>query len=270
MRTRKIHSMVARDATAAVELRGERRGGASELSGRGGHALGDRPSTSRPAACVTPSRQSPASIVRFWWLTISSCASRRNSCDQAEEAVQVDVVERGLDLVHHVERRRPAAEHGEQVRQRGQAALAARQQRQLLHVLAARLGLDLDAGVQQVVGVWSARACPTPPGNSGANSWVKCALTSANAAANTRLDLEVDGLDHPQQVAAGAADVLELRLEERVPLLQLVELLERERVDRARAGAARGRGRARAPAASTPSGSARQLGGLGDRSGSRS
>jgi hypothetical protein len=72
--------------------------------------------------------------------------------DEPEEAVQVDVVERGLDLVHHVEGRRAAAEHGEQVRQRGEAALATRQQRQLLHVLAARLGLDLDAGVEQVVG----------------------------------------------------------------------------------------------------------------------
>ena len=102
---------------------------------------------------VTPSRLSPASIVRFWWLTTSSWASWRNSWIRLEEPVQVHVVERGLDLVHHVERRWPAAEHGEQVGQRGERALAARQQRQLLHVLPARLGLDLDARVQQVVGV---------------------------------------------------------------------------------------------------------------------
>ena len=48
----------------------------------------------------------------------------------AEEPVQVHVVERGLDLVHHVEGRRPGAEHREQERQRGQRALATGEQRQ--------------------------------------------------------------------------------------------------------------------------------------------
>ena len=81
-----------------------------------------------------------------------SCASWRNSCDEVEEAVEVHVVEGGLDLVHHVEGRRAAAEHGEEERQRGERALATREQRQLAHVLARRLGLDLDAGVEQVVG----------------------------------------------------------------------------------------------------------------------
>ena len=47
------------------------------------------------------------------------------------------------------------------------------------------------------------------------------------------LDLEVDGLDDAHQLAAGGAHVVELLLEERVALLQLVELLERQRVDRA-------------------------------------
>ena len=47
--------------------------------------------------------------------------------DQPEEAVEVDVVERRLDLVHHVEGRRTTAEHGEQEGQRGQRPLTARQ-----------------------------------------------------------------------------------------------------------------------------------------------
>ena len=67
---------------------------------------------------------------------------------EVEEAVEVHVVERGLDLVHHVEGRRPAAEHREQERQRGERALAAGEQRQLPHVLARRLGLHLDAGLR--------------------------------------------------------------------------------------------------------------------------
>ena len=104
--------------------------------------------------------------------------------DEAEEAVQVDVVERGLDLVHHVERRRAAAEHGEQERQRGEAALATRQQRQLLDVLAARLGLDLDARVEQVVGLGEHELAGAA-GEQHREQLVKLAPTSAKAAANT-------------------------------------------------------------------------------------
>ena len=92
-------------------------------------------------------------MVRFWWLTIKQLRLVAELVDEAEEAVQVDVVERGLDFVHHVERRRPAAEDGEQEGERGQRSLATRQQRQLAHVLARRAGLDLDAGVEQVVGI---------------------------------------------------------------------------------------------------------------------
>ena len=147
--------------------------------------------------------------------------------------MQVDVVERRFDLVHHVERRRPAAEHGEQVGQRRQRALATRQQRQLLDVLAARLGLDLDAGVQQVVGVGQHEVARRHPGRACANSCVKCVLTSANAAANT--------------VWISRSTALITRIRSRRVLrtssscssrnlwrcLQLVELLERQRVDRA-------------------------------------
>src|SRR4029079_352939 len=73
--------------------------------------------------------------------------------DQSQEAVEIDVIEGGLDLVHHVERARPGAEHREQVGQRGQRPLATGPQRQLAHVLARGRGLDLDARVQQVVGL---------------------------------------------------------------------------------------------------------------------
>src|SRR5438132_6417495 len=52
---------------------------------------------------------------------------------EVEEAVQVDVVEGGLDLVEQVERRRAAAEDGEQERQGGEGALAAREQREVGH-----------------------------------------------------------------------------------------------------------------------------------------
>ena len=61
---------------------------------------------------------------------------------------------------------------------------------------------------------------------------MKLSATSANADGEHVLDLGVDRLDHPRQLASCAAHVLELLFEERVPLLELVELLERQRVDR--------------------------------------
>ena len=145
--------------------------------------------------------------------------------------MQVDVVERRLDLVHHVERRRAAAEHGEQERERGEAALTARQQRQLLHVLAARLGLDLDAGVEQVVGhgqLELARAA----GEERREQVGEVLADVGERRGEHRLDLLVDRLDDPAEFAACRPHVFELLFEERVPLLQLVVLLERERVDR--------------------------------------
>ena len=69
------------------------------------------------------------------------------AAQEGEEAVDVEVVERGLDLVEDVERARPGEEDGEQERERGQRLLAARQQRQALGRLAGGRDLDLDAGV---------------------------------------------------------------------------------------------------------------------------
>ena len=57
---------------------------------------------------------------------------------EVEEAMQVHVVERGLDLVHQVEGRGPGAEDREQERQRGERTLAAGEQRERLHALPAR------------------------------------------------------------------------------------------------------------------------------------
>ena len=208
-------------------------------------------------------RQSAASIVRFWWLTTMQLGLLAELGDEAEEAVQVDVVERGLDLVHHVERRRPAAEHGEQERQRGERALATGQQRQLLDVLARRLGLDLDAGVEQVVGVGEHEPARAAGEQRREQLRRSSAPTSAKAAANTFSISSSTALMTCASSRRVSLHVLELLLEERVALLQLVELLERERVDRAHqaqlalelADPRRRR--------STPSGSCGALGGLG-------
>ena len=167
---RSVTTMVRRRCGTHVAAR--RECGRPAAQAVAAHPLGDDLRRAAGLHRDAEQRSRPASIVRFWWLTTRSCASSRNSSMQAEEPVEVDVVERRLDLVHHVEGRRPAAEHGEQEGQRGERALAAGQQRQLLHVLARRLGLDLDAGVEQVVGLVRT-SWPRPPGNSVANSAVK-------------------------------------------------------------------------------------------------
>src|SRR5687767_15920644 len=73
--------------------------------------------------------------------------------EQVEEAVQVDVVEGGLDLVEDVEGAGAGPEDGEVEGQGDQAALAAREQRQAPDLLARRARLDLDAAGQEVVGL---------------------------------------------------------------------------------------------------------------------
>ena len=127
--------------------------GAGSASAWRPRPAGSRPCSSRPAASTRRRGSRPPPSCASGATTMTSCASLRNSCDEVEEAVQVDVVERGLDLVQQVEGRRPGAEHREQERQRGERALATGEQRQPAHVLARRARLHLDAGVEQVVGV---------------------------------------------------------------------------------------------------------------------
>jgi hypothetical protein len=107
-----------------------------------------------PGCMLTPSRQSPASIVRFWCDTIDQLGVFAELLDEAEEPVQVDVVECRLHLVHHVERRRSADRN---TAKRNARAVRLRSPPEssdsFLTFLPLGLRLDLDAGVQQVVGI---------------------------------------------------------------------------------------------------------------------
>src|SRR4030095_1267702 len=64
---------------------------------------------------------------------------------QRDEAADVRVVERGLDLVEQIERTRAREEQREQERDCAERLLAAGTQRQPLHLLSRRPQLDLDA-----------------------------------------------------------------------------------------------------------------------------
>ena len=163
---------------------------------------------------------------------MTSCASLRNSCDEVEESVEVHVVERGLDLVEQIERRRPGAEHREQERQRGERALATGQQRQPPHVLARRARLDLDPVFSRSSG--SVRKTrPEPPGNSVVNSAAKFSLTSSNAVSNTVTISRSTARITRRSSRRLSFTSSSCCWRNVVALVQRVVLLERERVDRA-------------------------------------
>ena len=77
---------------------------------------------------------------------------------EGQEAHQVHIVEGGLDLVHQVEGRRPAAEDGKQVGHGHQRPLPTRQQRKAAHIASSRTHLDLDTGVEEVLGIGERQA----------------------------------------------------------------------------------------------------------------
>ncbi len=155
--------------------------------------------------------------------------------EQADEPPQVDVVERGLDLVHHVERRRPGPEDRHQHRHRRQRLLATGQQREPLDLLAGRARLDLDAGGQHVVGVGEQQPA-LAAGEQRGEHLGELAFHVGVGLGEHLQDAVVDVGDDVEQILARALDVLELGRQEVVALLQRGELLERQWVDPAQFG----------------------------------
>ena len=111
----------------------------------------------------------------------------RVALHELEEAVDVDVVERGLDLVEDVERARPREEDGEHERERHQRLLAAGEQRQSLRRLAGWRDLDLDAA-------------PRSPPSASARLLVAVRRLGSGPAATGRGP--ISSLDEPQRAAA--------------------------------------------------------------------
>ena len=121
--------------------------------------------------------------------------------DQLEEARDVGVVERRVDLVEHVERRRAREHEREQERERAERALAAREQPHRRQPLAGGLDLELDARLGGLVRARRralaglarlaprpARASvstqrPRPPGKSVPTTSSKPSCTCANVVA---------------------------------------------------------------------------------------
>ena len=179
---------------------------------------------------VTPYSASATSIVGFWWVMTISCDCAPQLLEQPDQPAQVDVVERRLHLVHHVERRRPGPEDRHQHRDRGQRLLAAGQQRQPLDLLAGRPRLDLDAGGQHVVGVGEQQPA-LAAGEQRRKHLLELAFHVDVGLGEHLQDAVVDVGDDVEQILAGRLDVLELGGQEVVALLQRGELLQRQRID---------------------------------------
>ena len=149
---------------------------------------------------------------------------------EGQEAAQVHVVERGLDLVHHVEGRGPAAEHREQEGQRGHRALAAREQRHPPDIAAGRAHLYLDAGVEEIVGLQEDQ--PTRAAREQHRDQRREVLVHVGRGGGERRhDLVIERAHDLVEFPPRAAHVVDLCLELLVALLEDRELFEREGVD---------------------------------------
>ena len=156
----------------------------------------------------------------------------RHLAHEADEALVVDLVERGIDLIEQAEGARLVAKDREEERERGERALAAGEQSDRLRLLAWRLRDDLDPALEDVFLIEQ--------------------LDSGAPAAEERLEdldeIDVDRRERlAEELARGDVDladrlpqrldclnqIVALRAEEVLALFELLVLLDREDIDRA-------------------------------------
>ena len=153
----------------------------------------------------------------------------RELFQERHEAADVLVIQRRVELVEHAERRRLHRVHGEHQRHRRQRTFAPGEQTDVLQLAAGRLRQDVDAGLQQV---------PAAQPQLGAAAAEEAAEQVAERARD-RLEggaepfggLALDLGGDPFQVGARLTQVLQLVVQEPVPLGHLLELLRRQQVD---------------------------------------
>ncbi len=146
--------------------------------------------------------------------------------------MEVDVVERSLDLVHQIEGRRPGPEHREEVRQRGQSDRSPPDSNDSRRTILPEGRASISMPVLSRSSGCDSTSRPEPPGNNSENRSEKLRATSANAASKTSHDLLVDRLDHACELTTCVADVVELFLQEFVAFHESFVLGQCERVDR--------------------------------------
>ena len=116
----------------------------------------------------------------------------RVAAQELDEARDVRVVERGLDLVEEVEGARPREEEREEERDRPERLLAAGEEREPRDALA-RPGRSSTStpGSPPSSSDSTSRSRPSPPGKSVEATSSKCSATAANVSANRRSTVAV-------------------------------------------------------------------------------
>ena len=145
-------------------------------------------------------------------------------------ARDVDIVERGFDLVQDAERRRVDFQDREIDRDGDQRLFAARQGGQVADDLARRVDFDLDAGAEHVRLVGQIE-----PGAAAAEQlaedMAEVAVDLLEALCEHRFHLAAELADHAGQLRLGALDVADLGFQEVVAFLDLLVFVDGADVD---------------------------------------
>src|SRR5262245_40472666 len=154
-----------------------------------------------------------------------------HTAQHLDEAADVGVVERRVDLVEQAERARLVLEHAEHQRDGGERLLAAREELHALQALAGRLRDDLDAALERIALV-EQREAGAAAAEQRAEHLLEVLVDGGERLAEALAGRLVDALDRFARLRDRLDEILALRRQERVARLELVELLDRHHVDR--------------------------------------
>jgi len=152
--------------------------------------------------------------------------------EQVAEAIDIGIVERGIDFVEHADRRGIGQEQGEDQRDRGQRLFAARKQGQRLQPLARRLGEDLQPGFQRVVAV-DQREVRLPPFEQAGEQAPEMGIDLLEGGAQPFAPLAVEVADRTAQAGDRLGQLGLFGRAVAVFFLDLRQFLGRDEVDRA-------------------------------------
>ena len=148
---------------------------------------------------------------------------------QFHQPAHVLVVEGGIDLVEDAERRWTDTVQREQQRHRGEGALAAGQQGDVLQLLAWRLGVELDAGFEQGFGVGELEL-GAPAAEQAPEHALELAADIGERLLEQGARLGMDLFGDLAEIARSGLQIVELAAQELVALVHLAKLLRGHQV----------------------------------------
>src|SRR5438094_903423 len=154
-----------------------------------------------------------------------------HAAEHLDEAADVGIVERRIDLVEEAEGARLVLEHAEHQRDGGQRLLAAREQLDALQPLAGWLRDDLDAALERI-GFVEQRQPGAAATEQRAERLLKIAIDGEERFRETLTRRFVDPPDRFARLRDRFDEIVALRRQEPVALVELVELLDRHHVHR--------------------------------------